>query len=235
LPEALAVSDNDFVLSERASKLKNIWQKLGAPKTRAARALRRRGRHLTPYLVFGFFAVTFTVILFNALFWQNGRRSGPLLFSHAPPAAAAKGPKNAPFKETAAPKRGQPAPAQDEAPKSPAGKGPQELPQARANVAPPALHDQISEILQATEPAAAPPPAKPAAGAPKPLAPSKAVLNAQRALIKLGFVLKLDGVPGNKTRQAVARYERGHGLAVRGELTPALIRRLSAEAGIALQ
>jgi hypothetical protein len=233
VPEALAASDHDFVLSERASKLKTILQKLGTPKNRAARALRQRGRCFGPYLVFGFFAATFTVILFNALVWQKGHRSGPLLFSHALPAVSGKGPKNAPANETAAAKHGPPAPAQDEAPKGSAEKGLQELPQARANVAPPALRDQISEILQATEPAAALPPAKPTADAPQALAPSKAVLKAQRALVKLGFVLKPDGVPGNATRQAVARFERDHGLPVRGELTPALMRRLSTEAGIA--
>jgi hypothetical protein len=226
----LAASDHDFVLRERASKLKDIWQKLGAPKKSAARALRRRGRRFAPYLVFGFFAVTFTVILFNALAWQKGHRSGPLLFSHSP-AAPAKGPKNAPASETAAAKHGQPAPAQDDAPKSSAAKGLQESPQTRANVAPPAPRDQILEILQATEPGPAPAPAKSTASAPKPPAPSKAVLNAQRALVKLGFVLKPDGVPGNATRQAVARYERDHGLPVRGELTPALMRRLASEAG----
>jgi len=42
-----------------------------------------------------------------------------------------------------------------------------------------------------------------------------------------------DGVLGNATRQAIARYERDRGLPVRGALTPAVMRRLAAEAGIA--
>ncbi len=55
---------------------------------------------------------------------------------------------------------------------------------------------------------------------------------AQRALIKLGYVLKADGVAGAATRQAIERYERDHKLPVRGELTPALMRQLSAASGV---
>ena len=55
---------------------------------------------------------------------------------------------------------------------------------------------------------------------------------AQRALVKLGFVLNPDGVAGATTRRAVERYERDHGLPVRGVLTPALMRRLNMETSI---
>jgi len=48
----------------------------------------------------------------------------------------------------------------------------------------------------------------------------------------LGFVLKPDGVAGATTRQAIERYERDRKLPVRGELTPALLRRLGAESGV---
>ena len=65
-----------------------------------------------------------------------------------------------------------------------------------------------------------------------PAAPSKSVLAAQRALVKLGYVLNPDGVAGATTRQAIESYEREHGLPVRGELTPSLMRRLSRETGI---
>lgn len=65
--------------------------------------------------------------------------------------------------------------------------------------------------------------------------PSSSVAAAQRALVKLGFVLKPDGVAGATTRSAIERYEREHGLPVRGKLTPALMQRLGAEAGIAIE
>jgi len=78
------------------------------------------------------------------------------------------------------------------------------------------------------------PPARPTIEATASAAPSKLVLAAQRALVKLGFVLKPDGVAGATTRQAIERYERDHGLPVHGDLTPALLRQLSAEAGTAV-
>ncbi len=55
------------------------------------------------------------------------------------------------------------------------------------------------------------------------------MLAAQRALVKLGYVLNPDGVAGAATRQAIERYERERGLAVRGDVTPALMRQLSTE------
>ena len=57
------------------------------------------------------------------------------------------------------------------------------------------------------------------------------VLAAQKALVRLGYVLRPDGVIGASTKQAVASYERDHKLPVRGELTPKLSRELVAKAG----
>ncbi len=65
--------------------------------------------------------------------------------------------------------------------------------------------------------------------------PSRAVAAAQRALVKLGFVLEADGVAGATTRKAIERYERDRGLPARGVLTPDLARRLGSESGIAIE
>jgi hypothetical protein len=62
--------------------------------------------------------------------------------------------------------------------------------------------------------------------------PNPTVAAAQRALVKLGFVLRADGLAGAATRQAIERYERDRGLPARGTLGPELVRRLSAESGI---
>ena len=81
----------------------------------------------------------------------------------------------------------------------------------------------------------APPPAphtQPATAAAVPVKPSKSVLAVQRALVKLGFVLNPNGVAGETTRRAIESYERDHGLPVRGEITPALMRQLRTETGI---
>ena len=211
--EALAATDHDFVLSEPASKLTYFWQRLRAPKRRASRYLSRRGRRFAPYLAAGFFTVTFAVILFNALAWQKGRHSGPLLFSRAAPTASVKGPKNAETIAIPAQRRVQPAVSSVQ--KSLAERPTQDPSQPRANVLP-GTHDQISEILQASAPPSSPPRSKPGVSPEKTSAPSKAVLKAQRALVRLGFVLKADGVAGEATRKAIARYERDHGLPVHG-------------------
>lgn len=102
------------------------------------------------------------------------------------------------------------------------------VPRKAGSSNPPAssMHDPISQLLTGTP--ASPRPAE-ATGKP---ATSEIVLAAQRALVKLGFVLKADGVAGPATRQAIERYERDRGLPVRGDLTPALARKLSAETGL---
>ena len=94
--------------------------------------------------------------------------------------------------------------------------------QTRANSPPP--RDEILQLLKV-------PPARPNTEAAAPAARGKSVLAAQRALVKLGFVLNPDGVAGAATRQAIERYERDHGLPVHGKVTPALSRQLSAEMG----
>jgi hypothetical protein len=65
--------------------------------------------------------------------------------------------------------------------------------------------------------------------------PSRKVAGAQRALVKLGFVLAADGVAGASTRKAVESYERDRGLPPRGVLTPDIVRRLGSEAGVAIE
>jgi peptidoglycan hydrolase-like protein with peptidoglycan-binding domain len=60
-------------------------------------------------------------------------------------------------------------------------------------------------------------------------------MSAQKALVRLGYVLRADGVFGVTTRQAIERYERDNKLPVRGELTPKLARELVAKSGLSGQ
>lgn len=62
----------------------------------------------------------------------------------------------------------------------------------------------------------------------------KTVLAVQRALVKLGYVVRADGEMGAVTRHALAQYERDHGLAPDGHLTAKLLHRLSTETGMAM-
>ncbi|MGH6842178.1 MAG: peptidoglycan-binding domain-containing protein, partial [Methylocella sp.] len=200
---------------------------LSTARRRGSRQIRRRGWRYLCIFATGFFVVTATAILLNALVWQRTRHPAPLFARAAPPAAAHK---PATTKSIAVPPPPQPQPAAPavQAKDKPVDKPQLEMPAARANTPPP--RDEISQFL--TMSAASP--ARPQAAAEKPSARGKSVLAAQRALVKLGFVLNPDGLAGTETRRAIIRYERDHGLAVNGEVTPALIRRLSAETGITI-
>ncbi|HEY8031009.1 MAG TPA: peptidoglycan-binding protein [Methylocella sp.] len=226
MPEVLSAADHDFVMTESASKLKRLREKLPTARKRGSR---RRGRRYLSILAAGFFVVTAITILVNALVWQRTRHPAPL-FSRGAPVSPAKEPTIAgPVAVPAS--RPQPAIAPVQLDK-PVERTPLEVPAAghprEAGVTSPPLHDEISQLLEA-------PPARPAKEAAAPTARSKPVLAAQRALVKLGFVLNPDGVAGLATRQAIEHYERDHGLPVRGELSPALMRRLRAETGITIR
>ncbi|MBM6592408.1 peptidoglycan-binding domain-containing protein [Microvirga pudoricolor] len=65
--------------------------------------------------------------------------------------------------------------------------------------------------------------------------PDDRVTAAQRALVKLGYSVKVDGLAGPGTRQAIESFERDRRLAVTGELGPKTMRELSALSGLAIQ
>jgi Putative peptidoglycan binding domain len=229
LHEVLAAADHDFVLTEPASKLHRLRQKLRTARRRGSRRSGQWGRRYLRILATGFFVATATAILLNALVWQRTRHPAPLFLRAAPaaPAAPAKEPTIARL-IAVPPPQPQPAVTPIQAHDKPVEKPPLEMPagghlrQTRVNSPPP--RDEILKLLKV-------PPARPNTEAAAPAARGKSVLAAQRALVKLGFVLNPDGVAGAATRQAIRRYERDHGLPVHGEVTPALSRQLSAEMG----
>jgi hypothetical protein len=235
LREALAAADHDFVLSEPASKLKRLRETLLTARRRGFSQTARRGRRYLNILGTGFFVAAAATILLNALVWQRTCHPAPL-FVRTAPAVSAKEPTIAEMIAVPAP-RPQPAVTALQAHDKPSEKPPAQKPliekpplETAAGVHP-RPHDKISQLLKA-------PPSPKAWAAPHarsdtaPAAPSKSVLAAQRALVKLGFVLNPDGVAGQTTRRALERYERDHGLPVHGDLTPALMRRLVSDAGI---
>ena len=183
------------------------------------------------------------IILLNALAWQRTRHPAPL-FGRAAPAATAKEPRIAEMIAVPTPRPQTavtPVQAHDKpmekppAQKSPVEKLPLETPagehtrQTHVNASPAKPQDKISQLLKAPLPA---PHTQSATAAAAPAKPSKSVLAVQRALVKLGFVLNPNGVPGETTRRAIESYERDHGLPARGEITPALMRQLRTETGI---
>jgi Putative peptidoglycan binding domain len=232
LREALgAAADHDFTLTELASKMRNLREKLLTACRRRSRRTGRRGRHYSSILAIGVFIATAAAILLNALLWQRTRHPAPF-FSRAGPAGPITVPLPRP--QSVAPIQAQDKPVEKPAAQKspvemtleiPAGGQPQ---QTRITSSPP--YDEISQLLKAPPE----PPARPTTKAATSAAPSKLVLAAQRALVKLGFVLNPDGVAGPTTRQAIERYERDHGIPVRGDLSPAIVRKLSAETGITI-
>lgn len=93
----------------------------------------------------------------------------------------------------------------------------------------PAARDPIAEMIRMGGPVPTPPAnvGRPEAG--------DLILGGQRALAKLGYGVKPDGVMGTGTRQAIERFEQDRRLPVTGEFGPRTARELSALSGIQVQ
>jgi hypothetical protein len=91
--------------------------------------------------------------------------------------------------------------------------------------------DPIAGLMRSVGAAGPAPVAQPATS----VEPKPAVIAAQRALMKLGFVIKPDGVFGETTRQAIQRFERDNHMPIRGELTPKIQRELARLSGVQAQ
>lgn len=76
------------------------------------------------------------------------------------------------------------------------------------------------------------PKAQPQAQAQQPQAqaPTESVVSAQRALQRLGYVVKPDGVVSAGTKQAIEKFERDNGLPAKGELTSKISKLLATRA-----
>ena len=189
-----------------------------APKGRFARLLGSGLKAPVRLLVFFGLAVMVTVPI-NALFLQEGRHPAPLfrLAALEPPPLAV----DAPLPPT------RPAPAKIEAPKPDTAKA-----ESAKKAGGP---DLIADLIDGRLPKNEPHHGNDAIGEEIAHAggDNKSVLFAQRALVKLGYVLHQDGVFGGTTRQAIEKFERANHMPVTGELTPKLIKLLSQRSGLA--
>jgi hypothetical protein len=222
LREALARSDHDFVLTApRRPTKKAVHREPGS----FAKLISAVARHPRRTLAFVLFGGVFCGIAANALFFQTARHpapifAGPVVARPMQPMAApvpqpvprqaeAPGPSNAIAKLIDAPPVAAPQPAASSPATAPA--------QTRTNAAAP--KDQIGALIgglvdDGTDPAR--------------------VMAVQKALVKLGYVVKPDGVMGNGTRQALQMFEQSRKITVTGELTPRTLRELGAQSGIAI-
>ena len=68
----------------------------------------------------------------------------------------------------------------------------------------------------------------------EPATPAGRVAAVQKALVKAGFVLRMDGMMGATTRQALERFEVERKLPVTGDLSPRTLRELASQSGVAI-
>ena len=218
--EALARSDHDFVLSAPRRSKKAVPREPGAFSSLMSAVARHPRRTFMSVVFTG----VFCGIAANALFFQTAHHPAPIF---AGPVIAR------PMQQQAAPVP-PPVPRQ-------------------AEVAP-APSNAIAKLIDA--PVAAPPVAAVAPAAPSAPARSTAqpkdqigallgglvddavdpsrVMAVQKALVKLGYVVKPDGVMGSGTRQALQMFEQSRKLTVTGELTPRTLRELGTQSGVAI-
>jgi hypothetical protein len=142
-----------------------------------------------------------TGIVINALVMQREHRSLPLSGASRPVAEASQ-PAAAAAPGASASAR---SPARPAAP--PATIDPAPVPPVRAD-------DPIRDLLRGDAGKDA----------------SHLVVVTQEALVKLGYAIKADGVIGASTEQAIQQFERAHALTLSNEITPRLVKLLSAAA-----
>ncbi|MGO9005959.1 MAG: peptidoglycan-binding domain-containing protein [Beijerinckiaceae bacterium] len=233
--EALARSDHDFVVSEPRSRGAKRRVGLGGFFVGCLRWAYRAAAYPNRVAATLLIAILLAILI-NALVLQSSRHPAPL-FGRSIAVPAAPGPTAIEKHElaaaaSAAAENQKPAPdpisqllKPGTAPHPATSLRKQMNPEAVASEAKPAqVRDPITQILKAKEP-------QQQSGA----EPNKIVLAAQRALVRLGFVLRPDGVNGAATRQALEQFERDRGLPVKGELTPKILRELAAQSGQAIE
>jgi len=213
LREALARSDHDFVLSAPRRPQKAEPRQAGA----VSKLMSAIARHPKRTFMSVVFTGVFCGIAANALFFQTAHHPAPIF---AGPVIAR------PMQQQAAPVP-PPVPRQAEAASAPS--------------------NAIAKLIDA--PVAAPPaPSVPTRSTAQPkdqigallgglvddaIDPSR-VMAVQKALVKLGYVVKPDGVMGSGTRQALQMFEQSRKLTVTGELTPRTLRELGTQSGVAI-
>jgi hypothetical protein len=164
------------------------------------------------------FTALMTGVLINAVALQNTRHPSPLFSPAATGVVATSAPVEAPkpLPRPASAGLAPPAPA----PAVTIAAHPVVTPHETPDPAEAKAADAIGQMLRSGASASVPAP------------DARRVLAAQKGLVKLGFVLRPDGVVGATTRQAIEKYERERGQPPRGELTPKLMREIAARSGL---
>jgi hypothetical protein len=258
LPEALARTNYDHKIVRRAPRGARRKPRNPPLVERVASGLLRQFWVRPGTTIAGAsFAALMTGIALNALVLQKVRHPAPLFGSaavHSPAAPAAEThPGTAPRIVTTAVPPPQPVaraadPTHDPAPADEAPPSAHDqiaallngetapAPSAATHRPKPAPGDSIGHFLKTKgEDPAADTLGQflkhdPGATSPDAAASDKMVLAAQRALAKLGYAVKPNGVFGQTTRQALEHFQKDHHLPVSDRVTPHLLRELTAAA-----
>lgn len=227
MPEALARSDNDFTISSPQDRPapRRVSKPAGRETARAKPRVETksvaigamnllRARPARSVAIAAMAAIALGIVV-NALAMQKTRHPAPLFVVPAAAGQAVPG-NSALLSGTPVPT---PRPVNEPAASVDHGATPRHAAPEK---------DLIAQLLR-------PHVMLPGQESPKAPEPSKSVMKAQQALVKLGFVLRPDGVLGGTTRQAIERFERDRGLPVKGDLTPKIRRQLMAQSGIAME
>ena len=206
--EALARSDHDFVLSAPARSRQPRKNSPGALALAGAAVMRKPGRTLAGVV----FAGLLCGIVANALFFQTARHPAPIF--HGPVIARAAHPATPPMPAAI------PMPPQRPLEKTIGAQPQYANPAATAAPRAETSKDQIGALLSGG----------PAQSATTDATPRVAA--AQKALMKLGYVVKSDGLMGAGTRKAIEMFEQSRKLPVTGELSPRVVRELAALSGV---
>lgn len=199
--EALARIRNDFILSRP--------RKASARGSSLLHGVADRARSLPPRIYLGAILSALLVgIGVNALILQRERHPAPL-FAPPPQKVAAPAPVAVPLPPAPPPAAAREAPAPAAAPSPPPARP--SPPEAAA----PRASDPIGDLLRGGEA----PPDK-----------ARLIRDAQTALAKLGYPVKADGAQGAATDQALREFERARNLPVATEITPHLVKQLTAAA-----
>jgi hypothetical protein len=234
--------DDDYIDDEPRARARPQRRKASKPAKQGNSffgAIRRRpGRAIGA----GLFVAILGGIVVNATLMQSARHPAPLFTGGAPTPAPAPTAAAAPAPAPTQAAQAAPVPVarsndltaliQATTPRG-AGSAP-----PRASVAAPlravaprdhaeaaTAHKDVIAALLKTEPATR------SEAAPE---KSSRVAAVQRALQKVGYVARPDGVFNAPTKQAIERFEKDRGLTVTGSLSPRTIKELAAQSGVAI-
>jgi Putative peptidoglycan binding domain len=224
---------------EALTRIRSQASSLALTRREKARPLMDRVM-ATPRPVYVGAAAVAAAIWGAALMLQIGRHPSPVFASTAE--------QSSPGSVHLAAPQASVAPA---APASPAAASPAAVVSHEWQASPPDMTSSIGpEEREGQPPASAPAPVAPQHAAPNVAAPApvpdpigallrgkpvedkeaRLVHAAQVALAKLGYAVKIDGAEDGATRRALRHFEHQHGLAATTDISPELVKRLTAAA-----